>query len=251
MKTRILPFLAFLLVLSFTSSCAKFHSLFRAKPQEVSDFLPHHERLVKCPDTKFFHYVWTADKIRPPKYVRIAPVNTKNLRKASAWAEFDLKASGGMEKAVGDLGKHFQEKLIEEFKKIESPDYFLLTDDPKEKDCMVLETAIVAIAPTKAELNALGFAVELFVPCVSILTSPIAEGSITIECRLRDAMTDEIVSMYATTECDPVAVVSLSGYTWLGTAYNNVESVARMTANCFTAEYDTLKRDFPIKLFSF
>jgi len=252
MNKRFYLLLAICISALFLSSCASFHSWMRAKPQPISDFLPNHELLEKQPDTFPFHYAWSKKEIKPVKYLRVAPVNTECLQKASSWNDFDMKMAGGLEENLQDLSSYMQEQFITELRNVQDPQYFTVTENPNEKDCLVLETAIVAIVPTKAELNAIGFAVEFVVPCLTLLTSPLAEGSIGIECKVRDARTGKIVAMYSTTETDEVAVFTLNNFTWLGSARANIRNVAKMNAECFMADdASTVKRPFPIKLFSF
>jgi len=235
----------------FRSFRVRVHTWLRSSPGPLSSFLPHHSKLVKRPDTSPFHYSWVAKKIPPFRYIRIAPVDTAHLRMASSWANFDLTLAGGLQGDIDEVADYMQKVFIREFAKIQSPDYFTLTDDPKEKDCLVLETAIVAIAPTGAALNAIGYAAEWAVPFISIVTSKLSEGSIGIECRIRHAKKGHIVAMYATTECDETALISLAPLTWLGCAYNNIEKVARLTALCFNVEdCYAIERDFPIQLLS-
>ncbi len=224
----------------------------RAEPLPVSDFLPHQERLIKCPDTFPFHYAWAAENIRTPKYLRVAPVYTDGLHDAENWKGTNKLLGGKLQDAIDELAEYMQKEFRDQLDGYFDPEYCLLTDDPNEKDCLVIETAIVALVPTQALLNVAGGAVDLVVPGVAIATAMLSDGCVGVECRVRDAMTGEIVAMYATTEADETAVISFSQFTRMGPAKKNIESIAKMNAELFYADDpNTVKRAFPIKLFSF
>ena len=81
--------------------------------------------------------------------------------------------------------------------------------------------------------------------------SLISSGSMTMECRIRDAKTGEIIAMFSDTESDPKAVLSVSSFSRTASTRINVKEIARMTAEVLAAkDYRTVKRKFPFKVIS-
>jgi len=240
-------------VLFFGTSCESIHSAYRAAPVEPTEFLPEHEKLIRAPDSFPFHYVWAVEleEIRDAKYVRIAPVNMSFLSMNSTWDKINMSIGGGMQKNLDELAQFMHDQIVLEFKKYEQQGLCIVTDDPNEKDCYIVETAIVAIVPTEATMNALGEVAGIFVPGASMVAGMLSQGSIVIEVRTRDAMTGRIIAMGSTRETDPEAILSLAKYTWLSSARSNIKMVARMIAKCFYAnDMRNVKRDFPVHLFA-
>ena len=228
----------------------KFHSRMRANPAPLSAFLPDHKLLEKQPNTFPFHYFYLKDDARQYDRVYIAPVDISQLRKTSGWAEFDKAMSGKFGTKMDDLTAYMQKAYRLAFQKEYANSKLQVIDAPvKEPGTLVIETAIIAYCPTKAELNAVGAASGLFVPAVGTVVSKLfGTGSITIECRIKDAITGEIVSMYATTESDPKALFSATQLTWSSSARINIKQVAAYTAQVYLAAHDYRKvnRKFPV-----
>lgn len=233
----------------------KFHSRMRAEAVPLSDFLPHHELLERQPNHFPFHYYYlNPDNTNVYKRAYVAPVDISQLRQSSSWNEFDMKLQGKLGTDVAALAefmrKAYKEAIAKAFR--ENKCGVMLTERRDEPDTLVIEPALIAIAPTKAELNVVGTAASFFVLGASVATSLVSSGSITVECRMRDAKTGEIVSMYADTETDPVALFSATQFTWTNSARVNIKGIAAETARVILAaeDYHELRRRFPIRLIS-
>ena len=228
----------------------KFHSRMRAYPAPLSAFLPDHKLLKKQPNTFPFHYFYLKENARHYDRVYIAPADISQLRESSGWADFDKAMSGTFGTKMEELTAYMQKAYRLAFQKGAAASDLQVIDTPDKKPgTLVVETAIIAYCPTKAEVTALGAVSSFFVPVVgTVAASMIGSGSITIECRLKDAATGEIVSMYATTESDPKALINVAQFTWSTSAQINIKQVAAYTAQVYLAarDYRKVHRKFPV-----
>jgi len=236
------------LVVAAGCSTDKLHERMRAKAAEVSDFLPNHELLVQQPATFPFHYFYLKENASAYEHVHVAPVDMDGLRKSDGWAEFDKALGGKLGADVNDLCDFMRKAYEQAFRRMTGPGTLKVVDGKTLPKTLVVETAIVAVKPTKAELNVAGAAASFVCPVIGVATSVMSTGSITVECRVRDAATGEIVAMYADTEKDPAAVIPVASLTWLHSARINIKTVAANTAKVLAAkDYRTVRRDFPIR----
>lgn len=241
------------MALAVTAGCKSddFHSCLRTDPAPLSKFLPNHKLLVRQPDTFPFHYFYLKRSLRQYAYVYVAPVDTQHLRESSGWAQFDMMLDGTLDKDVGELCDYTRNAYRYAFNKAEVKPRLKVVGRRDLPNTLILETAIISIVPSKAELNALGFAGSFVVPGLGIATSLVSSGSVTIECRVRDSKTGEILAMYADTERDPDALIAVSRFTWTQTARINIKTIAEQTAALVSAkDYRTIRRDFPIQFTS-
>jgi len=175
----------------------KFHSALRADPPILSSFLPNHELLKRQPDTFPFHYFYRKGSLGAYKRVCVAPVDLKHLRESSAWADLDKKMSGQFGNNVAALCDFMHAAYRQAFEDDPSG-RFSVTDEKGRSDTLVIEPALIAVVPSKAELQAAGIVASALVfPGLGAVSSVASAGSIAVECRIRDARTDEIVAMYA------------------------------------------------------
>ncbi len=228
------------------AGCSTFYSMFRAEPMPVTAFLPDHQLLARQDDTFPFHYFYLKRTQRQYSDIYVAPVDMAMLRESPSWREFDKALSGRLEQEVDELGVYMRQTLAEELRKADATDKLNVVDDTRQPGTLVLATAVTAIIPTKSELNYLGVAVGLVVPGASLVAGHFASGAITVEAKLYDAKTGEILMMYADTESDQRALINLAGFTWYGSAKLNIQSLARETARVLgRRDLSTLERDFP------
>jgi len=251
----VLPVLAVVISLFSVTGCKtddpqtdKVHSALRPVAAPLSDYLPHHELLARQADTFPFHYFYVDPNFGVYDHIRIAPVDTSYLRETGAWAAYDQKLSGTLGEDVAKVADFMRKAYVEAFEKADVGPRLSVTERTDLPKTLVLEPALIALIPSKAELNALGLAGSFFVPGLGIITSLASAGSVTIECRLRDAQTGRIVAMYATTEKDPVALIPVANFTWTSTARINIKTVAANTAKVLAAKDPRkIRRDFPIR----
>ncbi len=222
------------------------------KDGEVSNFLPHHELLAKQPAKFPFQYFYMRKKPHRYDNIYIAPVDTTYLRKSVHWEKFDqdmAKKLGSDIQGLANFMHDTYEKEIRDYPKADKPK---VVNSPRLGNTAVMRTAIVAIVPTKAELNAVGIAANLLLPGISCIVQQLAAGSIAIECKVLDAQTNEILAMYSAVFQDQAAVINLKALSWYGSAQRNIEKAAKDTAIIFaTRDYNSIQRDYPIKLIAY
>ena len=250
-KTKFLVVIAALLALGGCKSTL--NSWLRANPVPLTDFLPHHEKLRLMDSSCPFHYYWAdlpALEAAGIKHVYIAPVETGYLQRGNAWQEL-AKGIVTAEKDLQDLAEFAQLAYYKAFKSQEQAIGVTVVDSPDEPDTLVVESAIVAFAPTKSTLYAAGMVGDFFVPCLGIVTDAISSGTIAVETRARIGKDGPIAAVLATTENDPNAVVSLAKLSWTTPAKINLKRIAIQTASSCTVEkMEDLDRGYPIEFFS-
>ena len=246
-------------------STDKVHELMRAKPAPLTDFLPENERLVRRADTFLVHYTWLdTNAVVSAKFenVYVAPFDVSRLRKGKDYDGLKDKAMGGydgmrdklvhLDGAIDDLGQYGRETFVKAFKEHEKETKLKVVDDPKLPHTMVLEFAITAFVPTRAEVEAVGTVGSFFcpIPGVGLVADYLAAGSIAIECRARSSNTGKIVAMFADTEGEPSALLQFSKYTYTSGAKISLKKLAEecvLACKTKIEDQDKLRRSFPIE----
>ena len=240
-------------VLALSGCKSTLTSWLRADPVPLTDFLPHHEKLRRMDDSCPFHWYWAdleAFENAGLKHIYIAPVDTSYLQKGGAWDEFAKKITTA-EEDLQDLAEYARLAYYKAFKSQEKAIGATVVDSPDVPDTLVIESAIVAFAPTKASIYAAGFVGDFFVPCLGIVTDVISSGTIAVETRARIGKDGPIVAVVADTENDPDALISLSKFTWTTPAKINLKRIAIQTAtSCTVDKMEDLDRGYPIEFFS-
>ena len=231
-------------------STDKIHEWMRAKPQELTDFLPENERLTLRPATFPVHYSWmdsNAVSRAEFKNVYIAPFDVSYLRKGNGYDELRNKAVG-LDAAIDELGDYGRKAFVQAFKAREKETTLTVVDDPTLPNTVILEFAITAFVPTRAEIEVVGFVGGLFcpVPGVGLVADCLAAGSLAIECRARDSSTKEIVLMFADAEGEPSALLQFAKYTYTAAAKINLKRLAaQLVESCIVEDASKLRRPFP------
>jgi len=247
-KSKMFPVIGAVAAAVLFFGCQSMEEKARVKPAEVSPFLQHPELLVAQKPAFPFHYFYLKKNAGTYKNIYIAPVNTEYLRKNENWAALDEALAKQIGSDIQKLADFMQKVYAEEFSRIEGDNQLKVVDSPDDEKTLVLESAIVAIVPTKAELVVLGTAGNLFLPGIGVLTGHLAAGSVTIECMIKDAKTGEIIAMYANTEQDQKAVLNIAGMTWYTSAENNIRKQADYTARVFSGQDYSVTRRKLIKI---
>ena len=250
-KTKIVLVLTTLLALVGCKSTLT--SFLRTDPVPLTDFLPHHEKLRRMDDLCPFHYHWCDLKALLAaniKHVYIAPVETGYLQQGNAWDEL-AKNITTAEEDLQDLAEFARKAYYKAFKSQEKAIGVTVVDSPDVPNTLVIESAIVAFAPTKSGVYIAGQVGDFFVPCLGIVTTAISSGTIAVETRARIGKDGPIVAALADTECDPNALISLSKLTWTTPAKINLKRIAIQTATCCTVDkMEDLDRGYPIEFIS-
>jgi hypothetical protein len=177
-----------------------------------------------------FNKVWFKKDFRFSGYSKlyVAPVNTSYMLSMTDWQKGERKQD--IEKDVAKLATFSQEALKKAFRDdpkhrfevVESP-----TEDPKT---LVLEFALTEVVPSKVVLNALGYA-PFFIGLGITAVRTVAQdnSSVSMEARIREAGTGEVVATFADREQEQMAVVSVRGLTW----YSHAETIVRQWSEQF------------------
>ena len=228
-------------------------SWLRAEPVPLTDFVPHHEKLRRMDASCPFHYYWAdleASESAGLKHVYIAPVEMGYLQKGGAWDEF-AKNITTAEEDLQDLAEYARKAYYKAFKSQEQAIGATVVDSPDVPDTLVVETAIVAFAPTKSSVYAAGMVGDFFVPCLGLVADAISSGTIAVETRARIGKDGPIVAVVTDTENDPDALISLSKLTWTTPAKINLKRIAIQTAtSCTVDKMEDLDRGYPIEFLS-
>lgn len=225
----------------------KVHAKLRAKPSPISSFIPDKNLLVQQPDTFPFHYFYLDPQAKAYENIYIAPANIDQLKQSSGWAEFDKKLAGNLGNDVEFLRDYMRKAYVQGFEKETSKAKLKVVEDRNLPNTLVLEPAIIAIAPSKAELNTVAVAGSFVCPVIGAAML-LGSGSLNVECVIRDAQTGKIVAMYADTEKDPDAIYNAAAMTWTRTARINMKEIAENTAKVLSAkDYKTIRRRYPIR----
>lgn len=235
-------------------STDKIHEMMRAKPVELTDFLPGNERLVRRADAFLVHYTWldtNAVVAAEFKNVYIAPFDLSYLPKGNGYDSLRDKIID-LDEAIKDLGEYGRNAFVKEFEAHEKETNLKVVDDPTLPHTMVLEFAITAFVPTRASLEAIGAIGGFFcpIPGIGLVADYLSAGMIAIECRVRDSGTGAIVGMFADTESEPSALLQYSKYSYTAAAKINLKKLAEeCVLACGTKIEDraALRRSFPLE----
>lgn len=251
-----------LAVLAAGCSTDKVHEWMRADPAPLTDFLPGKERMVLRSATFPFHYTWmnTNAVLKADfKNVYIAPFDLSRLRKGKEYDQWKEKTMGkydelrdkvyNLDEAITDLGDYGRKAFILAFKEREKETKLKVVDNPSLPHTMILEFAITAFVPTRAEIEVVGEVGSLFcpIPGVGLVADYLAAGSIAVECRARDSVSKEVVAMLADAEGEPSALLQFSKYTYTSAAKINLKRMAKETVEaCIVEDASELRRPFPL-----
>ena len=237
-------------VLAAGCSTDKIHEWLRESPAPLTDFLPGRERLQRRADTFPFHYTWldtNAVISADFKNVHVAPIDVSYLRKGNGYDELRNKAIG-LDDAITELGEYGRQAFVSAFQRRQRETELKVVNDPALPNTMILELAITAFVPTRAEIEVVGTVGSFFcpIPGVGLVADCLAAGSIAVECRVRDSASKKIVAMYADAEGEPKALLQFSKYTYTASAKINLKRIAEESVECCVVDdASKLRRAFP------
>lgn len=226
------------------------HSMMRHEAAELTDFLPGKERLVRQPDTYPVHYRWiNTNAVLEASYenICIQPFDVSYLRQGNGYDKLRDQIMS-LDDAITELGEYGRAAFVQEFKAREKETKLKVVDDPDLPNTAVLEMAITAFVPTRAEIEVVGTVGSFFcpVPGVGLVADALSAGEIAIECRVRDSKTKEIVMMFADAEGEPSALLQFAKYTYTAAAKINLKRLAKVfVESCVVEDAENMRRDFP------
>ena len=196
----------------------------KADPAKPAGFIRNNTIMAKD-DNLPFHRVWYDKNVDWPGYdkVIVAPVNTDYLAKATWWDAISL--AWDREKDTRQIADYMKTRLQQAFEKKED-NRFSVTTSPGPGTLM-LEMALVELAPTKACLNAAGLLIGL----------TIDHGMVAFEARLKDSSSGRVIATFADREQGKTSLVSVTDYTWFGHAEKVIDDWAEQTVVVLNANF--------------
>jgi Protein of unknown function (DUF3313) len=171
-----------------------------------------------------FETGWIKPGVYWKKYRKmvVMPVETKYLMATDFWQEMDR--SGDIEKDIKNLAVYtrsaFQRALVKDpLKRFETT--FSLAPNP---DTLRLEMALTELTPNKVFLKAAGY-----VPFVGLAAKAVNltnMSHVSIEIRVKDARTGEILAKFADRKSEPFTIVSIDQFEWYSFAEKRIDQWA-------------------------
>jgi hypothetical protein len=154
------------------------------------------------------------------KKVVIAPVDTKYLLEADYWQEFG-RTREEIQRDVKKLALYtrgaFSNAFITDPKKRFKISYSMQPNP----DTLKVEMALTELTPNKVLLKAAGY-----VPLYGLAAKAVNQTNpsyVSIEIRLKDAKTGEILAKFADRQNEPFTLVSVDQFEWYGFAEKRID----------------------------
>ncbi len=168
-----------------------------------------------------FEMGWIKPGVNWQKYqkVVIAPVDTKHLLESNLWQE--MGRSGEIQKDIKKLAMYtrgaFTNAFIADPKKRFKISYSL----QPSTGTLRLEMALTELTPNKVLLKAAGY-----VPLYGLAAKAVNQTNpsyVSIEIRLKDGRTGEILAKFADRQNEPFTIVNIDDFNWYGFAEKRIE----------------------------
>ena len=168
-----------------------------------------------------FDMAWIKPGVNWQKYwrVMVTPVDTKHLMESSVWQE--MGRTGEIQKDIRKLATYtrsaFERAFIADPQKRFQITYSMLPNP----DILRVEMALTELTPNKVLLKAAGF-----IPLYGLAATALNQSNpsyVSIEIRLKDARTGEILAKFADRENEPFTIINVDQFTWYGFAEKRVD----------------------------
>ena len=168
-----------------------------------------------------FEMAWIKPGVNWQKYKKIviAPVDTKHLLKSNEWQE--MGRTGQIQQDIKKLALYtrsaFSNAIITDPKRRFKISYSM----QPSPDTLKLEMALTELTPNKVLLKAAGF-----VPLYGLAAKAVNQTNpsyVSIEIRLKDAKTGEILAKFADRKNEPFTIVNEDQFNWYGFAEKRVD----------------------------
>ncbi len=168
-----------------------------------------------------FSSAWIKPGVNWQRYqkVVVAPVDTKHLLESSAWQE--MGRTGEIRNDIKKLALYtrfaFSNAFITDPQKRFKITYSMLPN----ADTLKVEMALTELTPNKVLLKAAGF-----IPLYGLAATAVNQTNpsyVSIEIRIKDARTGEVLAKFADRENEPFTIVNVDQFTWYGFAEKRVD----------------------------
>jgi len=168
-----------------------------------------------------FEMGWIKPGVNWQKYqkVVIAPVDTKHVLQSDEWQE--MGRTGEIQKDIQKLAIYtrgvFSNAFITDPKKRFKISYSM----QPSADTLKVEMALTELTPNKVVLKAAGY-----VPLYGLAAKAVNQTNpsyVSIEIRLKDGRTGEILAKFADRQNEPFTIVNVDQFSWYGFAEKRID----------------------------
>lgn len=168
-----------------------------------------------------FDMGWIKPGVNWQKYkkVMVLPVDTKHLLEADYWQE--MGRTGEIQKDIKKLALYtrsaFERAFVTDPQKRFKVTYSMLA----ATDVLRVEMALTELTPNKVLLKAAGF-----IPLYGLAVTAVNQTNpsyVSIEIRLKDARTGEILAKFSDREKEPFTIINVDQFTWYGFAEKRID----------------------------
>ena len=172
-----------------------------------------------------FEMAWIKPGVHWAQYKKmvILPVDTRYLMKSNFWQEMG-RTEEEIEKDVKNLAIYtrlaFQRAFFEDFKRR----FKITLSTAPSPDTLKVEMALTELTPNKVLLKAAGY-----VPLYGLAAKAVNQTNpsyVSIEIRLKDARTGEILAKFSDRQKEPFSIVNIDDFSWYGFAEKRVDQWA-------------------------
>ena len=168
-----------------------------------------------------FDMAWIKPGVHWQQYrkVVIAPVDTKHILESDLWQE--MGRSGEIQKDIKKLAIYTRGVFSNAFISDPQKRFRISYSMQPSLDTLKVEMALTELTPNKVLLKAAGY-----VPLYGLVAKAVNQTNpsyVSIEIRLKDARTGEVLAKFADRENEPFSIVNLDDFIWYGFAEKRVD----------------------------
>jgi len=168
-----------------------------------------------------FEMAWIKPGVNWRKYqkVVVTPVDTKHLLAADYWQEFGR--TGEIQTDIKKLALYTRSAFERAFITDPRKRFRVTYSMQPGPDVLRVEMALTELTPNKVLLKAAGY-----VPLYGLAVKAVNQTNpsyVSIEIRLKDARTGEILAKFADRKNEPFTLVNVDQFTWYGFAEKRID----------------------------
>ncbi len=216
------------------SGCQKLRPYVKAKPAELSAFLPHRRQMVRRPAKAAFQWEWrTRDQQQqrlaaPIRQLYVAPVTLKYLRAARVGVgRWEQDRGGTTDPAAPEIARRLRDAVIIAFQKSPTPRYTVVSRPSRET--LTLELAITELARTRTGGNTAKLGAKILLGPIGSLAglSLDTSGVVAMEGKVTLSATGTPLYEFADQEKDKLTLYTLRDFAPYGHNIVSLEEWAR------------------------
>ena len=176
-----------------------------------------------------FHKAWFKEGIQLNQYsnIYIAPVDTTRLLKMDWWD--NLERENDFKNDLKDLALFTQTTFINAFN-TDPGRRFKIVGYPAGEKTLIFEISLTEVIPNKAVLQSLSYAGGPVARGVGMVAGSVfrstVHSTVAFEARIKDALTKEVIAMFADRESEKASLFNVNDFTWYGHAKSIIQEWA-------------------------